>query len=97
MNKRLHFFLVPFTLTLLTGFIEPTCTQGLCLFPGGGIPLGYYYQGSFRINPFLVDLMFFFVLYVVPVVVVQDIKRWISRRARKEVARETEDENKRSL
>jgi|GEM_PF-2836029 len=79
MNKKLHFLIVPFALVILSFLLEPECTQGLCLFSGKGIPLGYYYKGIFHLDVFVVDYIFFFIVYSIPILLVEDIKRKVKK------------------
>ncbi|ETB64229.1 TPA: hypothetical protein DIC38_00050 [Candidatus Nomurabacteria bacterium] len=59
------YFLVPLILTLLGFFMYDSCADIVCLFPGNGFPLGYYYNNNFLITFFIIDFIIFIIIYFI--------------------------------
>lgn len=74
--KKIHFFLVPLGATLVSLLYQNTCTEGYCFYMGRGFPLGFYDMQSFVLNAFLIDLIFFFIIYALILFLV----KWMFRK-----------------
>ncbi len=67
--KKLHFFFMPIVLLALSLLYNPTCNAEYCLFSGRGFPLGI---GDYRLFPIVVNYIFFFFVYSIIVIKIQD-------------------------
>lgn len=69
------YILVPFFLNFLGFVINDTCGDIICLFPGRGFPLGYYYNNNFSLKFFLIDFVIIIVIYFFLIKILELIKR----------------------
>lgn len=72
--KILKYTFIPFLLTILGLFINDTCGDVICLFPGRGFPLGYYSNHEFYILFFLIDLIIISLIYTLILKIFHSIK-----------------------
>lgn len=59
------YILIPFILNILGFIINSTCGDIICLFPGHGFPLGYYYNNNFSLKFFLIDFIILIFIYFI--------------------------------
>ncbi len=74
------YFLSPFFLTIVSLSFYEECTGMFCISEGYGFPLGYYYNGVFSVNTFLIDFIFILILNFVFIKVKNLLFFLISRR-----------------
>ena len=71
--KKIHYYLVPIFVTILTALNYTVCGDLLCLFGGRGLPIPYY--NSHMYWPFfLTDVVFWWGLYVLILGLIKIIK-----------------------
>lgn len=52
-----------FTISL-TMFYNDSCSDVICLFPGRGLPLGFYYNKLVDIKFLILDFLFWFLIWL---------------------------------
>lgn len=73
------YILVPFFLNFLGFIINDTCGDIICLFPGRGFPLGYYYNNIFSFKFFFIDLIFIIIIYFLVIKLIEFINKKIKK------------------
>lgn len=69
------YILIPVFLNFLGFIVNDTCGDIICLFPGRGFPLGYYYNGIFSLKFFLIDFVIIIFIYFLLIKISELIKR----------------------
>lgn len=69
------YLLIPLMLTLASFIVHDSCEDVICLFPGNGFPLGYYYNNNFTILFFVIDFIIFLILYFFILKIIKILKK----------------------
>jgi hypothetical protein len=59
------YLLIPLILTIVGFFIYDMCEDVICLFPGNGFPVGYYYNNHFNPLFFVLDFFIITIFYFI--------------------------------
>ena len=74
-TKYIKYILNPLLLTILSFASYDGCSGIICLFPGHGLPLGYFYDHSFVFKFFLIDFIIFAIINFVVLMMIQYFKK----------------------